>query len=163
MGFHAAMATAATCTAVLWFHSYWAHTIFLTAVLLAAAYNGATYYFHIFANRSGVWSKLLACIPSRKAEAKSSLSNHSCELAASALCLPQHVMQACVRKPAKQQAVTSASWVPHLAVVTSGHAALLSGACWLQVCQINGSGPERQQDGVTTGAEAGGHSLALRH
>ena len=51
MGFHAGMATAAVCTAVIWFHSYWAHTIFLAAVLLMAAYNGATYYFKIFANR----------------------------------------------------------------------------------------------------------------
>ena len=51
MGFHAGMATAAVCTAVIWFHSYWAHTMFLAAVLLMAAYNGATYYFKIFANR----------------------------------------------------------------------------------------------------------------
>lgn len=45
------MAFAAICTAVLWFHSYWAHTIFLAAVLAMAAYNGATYYFKIFASR----------------------------------------------------------------------------------------------------------------
>ncbi len=51
MGFHAGMAFAAVCTAVIWFHSYWAHTIFLAAVLAMAAYNGATYYFKIFASR----------------------------------------------------------------------------------------------------------------
>ena len=51
MLFHALLSAASMCTAVLWFNSFWAHTLFVAAMLLGAAYNGATYYFNIFAHR----------------------------------------------------------------------------------------------------------------
>ena len=51
MLFHALLSAAAMITAVLWFKSFWAHTLFISAMLLGASYNGATYYFKVFARR----------------------------------------------------------------------------------------------------------------
>ena len=51
MFMHLVLCQAATATAYIWWHSYWAHTAFLVACIGVSAWNGATYYFHVFAKR----------------------------------------------------------------------------------------------------------------
>ncbi|KAK9814724.1 hypothetical protein WJX72_010536 [[Myrmecia] bisecta] len=56
MGMHLLLCWAAVLTTLIWWRSYWAHTIFLILCAAASAWNGATYYFDVFAHRyvSGV-------------------------------------------------------------------------------------------------------------
>ncbi|KAK9844314.1 hypothetical protein WJX74_000680 [Apatococcus lobatus] len=48
---HLILCQAATATAYIWWHSYWAHTAFLVGCIGVSAWNGANYYFHVFAKR----------------------------------------------------------------------------------------------------------------
>ena len=36
---------------VIWWNSYWAHTLFLVACSCVSFYNGSTFYFEIFVHR----------------------------------------------------------------------------------------------------------------
>ncbi|DBA97222.1 TPA: hypothetical protein ACH3X1_014972 [Trebouxia sp. C0004] len=51
MGIHVVLCWLATMTAMIWWHSKTAHTLFLIFCASVSAWNGATYYFDIFARK----------------------------------------------------------------------------------------------------------------
>lgn len=51
MAMHMVLVTATLLLSVLFWHSFTAHTVFLLFILACSAFNGASFYFEVFAHR----------------------------------------------------------------------------------------------------------------